>query len=111
MYVMCSKKHIVPTGTCGNCPDYEKPDPDNKWGNSGTVCKFFRYVVKTKQEEDELNAKMLYPGTNAHEKASKKMAENEDRDLDKLTKKRFPIAVSYDVPVAKRKIGKGLELK
>ena len=109
MMVMCSKNHLVPTGTCGNCPDYKKPELDNKWGNQGTVCQFFRYIVKSKQEEEEMQAKMLYPGTEAHKKASKKMAENEDRDTDKLTKKRFPIAVSYDTPIKKKKIGTPLE--
>ena len=57
-----------------------------------------------------MKAKMLYPGTEAHNKASKKMAENEDRDTDKLTRKRFPIAVSYDTPVMKKKIAPKLEL-
>jgi hypothetical protein len=67
-------------------------------------------MVKSPEEEAEMRTKMLYPGTSAHEKASKKLAQNEDRDTDKLTKKRFPIAVSYDVPVQKRKIGKDLKL-
>ena len=92
MQVMCKKKGVVATGICGNtCNDFEHPKEDDPWGNPPGTCANFRYIIRSPKEQAEMGVHITYPGQPGFEKKSKKIAENEDRDTDHISKKTFPI--------------------
>ena len=101
MMVVCHKKGLVEMGICGACSGFEKPDPDNPWGNPPGTCAHFRFIKRTPEEEAEMGIKMLYPGSGAHERASKELAQTEDRDVDHNSKRLFPIAKPIETPAIK----------
>lgn len=96
--VQCKKRGLVTMGSCGSCPDFQNPAEDDPWGNPQGVCAFFRFIVKSEEEQQAQGIKMLYPGTEAHERASKEIAQDEDRDTDKIARKLWPIAKKLDIP-------------
>jgi hypothetical protein len=106
MKVLCRRKGIVTVEYCQTqCPDWKNASPDNIWGNSERTCEHFGEIVRSPAERQQLGAELLRPGTAAHERESKKLEENEERDVDHASKKKWHIAVSdYNTKLKRRKI-------
>lgn len=107
--VLCRKKGIVSYEYCAQvCPHWKYAKEGNIYGNSTRTCENFGHIIRTREELAQMQARYVQPGTAEHERLSKKMESDEDRDTDHTAKRTWPIAVTHNpyIPIQGKDIRK-----